>query len=225
MSSLPAIILQLLFMLFPWGIRRRLLGAVFGYQLHPTSRIGFALVYPNRLVMEEDSRIGHGTMCRRIGLLHLGPHASIGTGNWIGGHPEGDSRYFQEEPERRSALMLGEHAAITTRHIIDATNTISIGRFTTVAGFRSQLLTHSIDLHSCRQASGPIQIGDYCFVGTSVVILKDATLPDYSVLGAMSLLHSSHEEAYSLYGGVPARKIKTISSGSLYFQRQEGVVR
>jgi hypothetical protein len=41
----------------------------------------------------------------------------------------------------------------------------------------------------------------------------------------MSLLNSDHDEQYSLYGGVPARKIKTVSSGSLYFQRQEGVVR
>jgi acetyltransferase-like isoleucine patch superfamily enzyme len=225
MKNLRAIVLQMLFMFLPWALRRRLLGAVFGYRLHPTSRIGFAVVYPSHLVMEEGARIGHGTVCRGIGLLQLGPYASIGAGNWIGGHPEGDTRYFQLEPERRSALLLGEHAAITTRHIIDATNTISIGRFTTVAGFRSQLLTHSIDLHSCRQSSGPILIGQYCFVGTAVVILKDAVIPDYCVLGAMSLLNSAHDEQYSLYGGVPARKIKTVSSGSLYFQRQEGVVR
>lgn len=225
MKNLGAILLQVLFMFLPWALRRRLLGRVFGYRLHPTSRIGFAIVYPSLLVMEEGARIGHGTVCRNIGLLQLGPHASIGTANWIGGHPERDARYFRHEPERRSALLLGEHAAITTRHIIDATNTISIGRFATVAGFRSQLLTHSIDLHSSRQSSGPILIGQYCFVGTAVVVLKDSILPDYCVLGAMSLLNCAYEEPYALYAGVPARKIKAVSSGLLYFQREEGVVK
>lgn len=220
-----ALFIQVFAMLLPWVLRRWLLCALFGYRIHPTSRIGLALIYPERLVMERHSRIGHGTVCRRIGLLHLKAHATIGTGNWVGGCPQDDTTHFADEEERRSALVLGEHAAITTRHIIDATNTIHIGDYSTLAGFQSQLLTHSIDLETCRQVSGPIGIGDYCFVGTNVVILKDAVLPDHSVLGAKSLLHDAHAQSWSLYAGVPARRVKSLEADARYFSRVEGLVR
>jgi hypothetical protein len=51
--------------------------------------------------------------------------------------------------------------------------------------------SHSIDLHECRQSSKPFAIGEYCFVGTGCVILAGSELPDYSVLGASSLLNRS----------------------------------
>ena len=43
----------------PWPLRRRLLKLLFGYDLHPTSRIGKSWVYPKQLVLKEYASIGH----------------------------------------------------------------------------------------------------------------------------------------------------------------------
>jgi acetyltransferase-like isoleucine patch superfamily enzyme len=217
-------LLMAISMLLPAAARRSFLQAQFGYNIHPTARIGFAWVAPTRLVMEEASEIGHLTVCKSIDLLHLKAHATIGRGNWITGFPLGLSPHFAEENNRRPELILGEHSAITHRHLIDCTNSVTIGRFTTMAGFQSQILTHSIDLERNRQTSAPVQIGDYCFVGTNSVLLPGSVLPSYSVLGAKSLLNRAFSETYHLYGGVPAQPIKQLSPDYAYFQRTQGFV-
>jgi acetyltransferase-like isoleucine patch superfamily enzyme len=121
-------------------------------------------------------------------------------------------------------LILARHSAVTNRHMIDCTDRIRIGSFATIAGFASQLMTHSINLEKSRQEAHPITIGDYCFVGTNCVLLGGSSLPDYSVLGAKSLLNRSLTETYSLYGGVPAKSIKALPATHRYFQRQSGYV-
>jgi hypothetical protein len=56
-------ILMLLSFLFPWRLRRAFLEKQFGFQIHPTARIGLAWILPNRLIMEEGSSIGSATVC------------------------------------------------------------------------------------------------------------------------------------------------------------------
>jgi hypothetical protein len=210
--------------LLPWGLRRRFLEGQFGYELHPASRIGWAWIFPRKLVMEEGASIGHLTLCKNISLLHLKAHSSIGRGNWITGFPLGPSRHFAEEADRQPQLIVGEHSAITNRHLIDCTNSVAIGKFTTFAGFQSQILTHSIDLERNRQASAPVRIGDYCFVGTNCVLLGGSALPDYCVLGAKSLLNKSFGETHQLYAVVPAKALQSLSPDLPYFRRAEGLV-
>jgi acetyltransferase-like isoleucine patch superfamily enzyme len=217
-------ILMALSFLLPWQLRRRLLEKQFGYQIHPTARIGFAWILPNRLIMEERSSIGAATVCKNIDLLHLEAHATIGRGNWITGFPLGQSRHFAHQTDRRPELIVGEHSAITNRHLLDCTNSVTIGKFTTFAGFHSQIISHSIDLEQNRQSSEPVRVGDYCFVGTNCVLLGGSALPDFCILGAKSLLNKSFTESYQLYGGVPARPLKSLPRDYKYFQRTEGFV-
>jgi acetyltransferase-like isoleucine patch superfamily enzyme len=217
-------LLRLLSLLLPWKMRRSFLEKQFGYKIHPTCRIGFSCVFPVRLIMEEGSRIDHLTVCKNIDLLHLKRHVSIGRGNWITGFPLGPSRHFAQEKDRRPELIVGEHSAITHRHLIDCTNSVVIGKFTTFAGFQSQILTHSIDLEHNRQASAPVHVGDYCFIGTNCVLLGGSALPDFSVLGAKSLLNKSFTDSHQLYGGVPAQPIKQLPPEYQYFRRNEGFV-
>ena len=215
---------MILSVLLPWSMRRVFLETQFGFTLHPTSRIGWAWVFPERLVMEAHTSIGHLTVCKNIALLHLHTHSLIGRGNWITGFPPRASPHFAEENDRKPELIIGEHSAITHRHLIDCTNSITIGRFTTVAGFQSQMLTHSIDLAVSRQRSAPIRIGDYCFLGTNSVLLGGSALPDYCVLGAKSLLNKSFTETHQLYAGVPARPVQALPNDYAYFQRPRGFV-
>lgn len=216
--------LGLVSLLLPWSLRRSFLEKQFGFSIHPSSRIGFAWIFPCRLVMEEGSRIGHLTLCKNIDLLHLGAHAIVGQLNWITGFPSGPSRHFANQPDRRPELIVETHAGISSRHLIDCTARVRIGAFATIGGFRSQLLTHTIDFAAGRQTAEPIEIGEYCFTGTNSVLLGGSVLPHHSVLGAQSLLNKKWEEPYRLYAGVPAKPVKELSPELEYFRRTEGFV-
>ena len=218
-------LLAALLLILPWRLRRVMLIAFFGYKIHSTARIGFSIICPERLEMDAGSRIRSMTVCKGISLLKMGEKSSIGSLNWITGFPAGDRAFFVADVERRPELVLGAEAAITSRHYIDCTNSVQIGRYTTFAGARSQILTHSIDLHECRQSSKPVTIGEYCFVGTGCVLLAGSTLPDYSVLGASSMLNKRYSEPYFLYAGNPARSIKPLPKDMAYFKRLTGFVR
>lgn len=215
---------MLICLLLPWVLRRPILCLLFGYQLHPTSRIGFSLIMPDHLVMEANSRIGNLTVCKNIHKLHLSERATIGNLNWITGYPINGTKHFTHQVDRLPELILSEHAAITNRHLIDCTNSITIGSFTIVAGFQSQMITHSIDLQESRQSSNPISIGKYCFVGSNSVLLGGSSLPDFSVLGANSFLSKAFTDSYYLYAGVPARAVKELPQSFKYFQRKVGFV-
>lgn len=216
-------LLRIAIVLLPWPARRRILVKFWKYEIDPTSRIGVAWVFPNRLEMGPYSAIGHLTVCKNLENLCLRERATIGRLNWITGHPKG-STHFQLEADRTSNLIVGEHAAVTSRHILDCTNAIQIGRFSTVAGFRSVILTHSVDLVEARQKSHPVSIGAYCFLGTNCVVLGGSVLPDFSVLAAHSLLRDEFTERYTLYGGTPARKVRSLSPEARYFSRSQGFV-
>ncbi len=217
-------LLAVLLLILPWRLRRLALNKIFGYRIHPTARIGLSLICPERLEMGAGARIGNLTLCKGISLLKMSEKSSIGNLNWITGFPAGNRSFFTADIGRQPELILGDQAAVTTRHFIDCTNSIRIGRFTTFAGVRSQMLTHSIDLYKCRQSSKPITIGEYCFVGTGCVLLGGSVLPDYSVLGANSLLNKPHADPYFLYAGNPAKPVKQLPKELAYFTRSTGFV-
>ena len=129
-------LLALIGLLFPWRIRRLLLVGFMGYEIHPTARIGWSWICPERLEMAAGARIGNLTVCKGLSLLKMGEQSYVGNLNWISEFPVGNHAFFGEEADRRAELVLGDHAAITHRHLIDCTNAVRIGRFTTFAGYR-----------------------------------------------------------------------------------------
>jgi len=219
-------IVAILSVLLPSTLRRHVLRMVLGYELHPTSYIGLSLVLPKRLVMGPGSRISHLNVCKGLDLIDMAENAAIGRLNWISGFPAPSKpgQHFQQETERRSELIIGANAGITNRHLIDCTNTVTLGPFSNVGGFRCQLMTHSVEIVEGRQGSAPITLGAYSLVGTACVLLGGASLPEYSVLSASSLLNKRFDEPYMLYGGVPAKPIKSIPKEAGYFTRQTGFI-
>ncbi|TGE04310.1 acyltransferase [Hymenobacter fodinae] len=211
--------------ILPWSIKRRALHRWFGFELHPTAHIGLAWIFPRRLTMGAGARIDHFTVAIHLDAITMEANATIGRGNWITGFPtRTQSPHFQHQPSRRAELILGESAAVTKDHHLDCTNLLEIGRFATIAGYRSQFLTHSINLFDNRQGSEPIRIGAYTFVGTNVVVLGGSVLPAYCVLGAKSLLNKAYEQEWKLYAGVPAKAVGEIPPDAKYFSRTEGFV-
>lgn len=207
----------------PWFFRRRLLNWLFGYNLHPTSRIGRSWVYPKDLTLGENASIGHLTLVKGLDVLQLGEHSSIGNLNWITAHPSGGA-HFRHVADRSPSLVLGDHSSITSHHFLDCANRITIGDFSTVAGVHSQFFTHNLDVINGRQDTQPIEIGSYCLVATGTVILAGSVLPNYSVLSAMSLLNKQFSETHRLYAGVPAAPRKQIPADARYFVRKSGYV-
>jgi hypothetical protein len=214
-------------MILPWPLRRAILRRFLGYELADTSRIGLSWIYPKKLIMKDRARIGHLTLCKDIDLVQMAESTSLGNLNWITGYPSGGPAdgHFGHQTDRHPELILDREAAITNRHFIDCTERIHVGEFAAVAGFASQLMTHSINLEKSRQEAYPITVGKYCFVSTNCVLLGGSTLPDYSVLGAKSLLNRDYKESYFLYGGVPAKPIKALPAETTrFFQRTDGYV-
>jgi carbonic anhydrase/acetyltransferase-like protein (isoleucine patch superfamily) len=223
-TSKSSAIIQIAIMPLPWVLRRRLLVGLFGFRIHPTARIGLSLLLAERVEMGEGSIIGSLTMIKGMSELTVAPRGIIGNLNWITGLPPNDPDFFSEEPDRISALAVGEDAAITNRHLLDCTNRITIGRFATVAGFRSQFITHGIDIGPNRQSSLPIEIGDYCFIGTGVIVLKGAVLGPCCALGAGSMLRGQFREEYKLISGNPAKPVRDLDRSLSYFHRTRGRV-
>lgn len=218
------LLISMLLLFFPWGIRRNLLNILFGYRIHRTAKIGFSIIIPDNLVMDANAQIGHLSFCYGLRLLELGENCIIGHLNWISGMALNNKKFFKYKVDRNPSLIIGAHSAITSRHLFDCTEQVEIGRFSTIAGHGSQFLTHSINLEENKQQCNGIKIGDYCFVGTASVILSNTELPSYSILGAASLLNKKFVDNYYLYGGVPARPLKKLGKEWKYFQRTEGVV-
>lgn len=224
MKKAVTLVLRALIVLLPWRLRRIVLERVYGYRFGKGSRIGsLSWIFPGHLLMGDGTRIASLTVAVHLNRVEMRDHSTIGRGNWITGHKHGSGRFAHREC-RNSALILGRHSAITKSHIIDCTDSVTIGDFTTIAGYHSQIITHGIDVNECRQDCKPIQIGDHCLVGTGVICLGGARLPDRSMLAAGSVLTKEFSEAETLYAGVPARAVKKLCPEAGYFKRDKGCV-
>lgn len=207
----------------PWALKRWVLRRFWGYQIADHARIGLSYIFPGHLVMGEGAYIGHLNVAIHLERMECGAHSIIERSNWITGHGLGGG-HFGHRTGRDPALLLGEHASITKSHIIDCTDKVEIGAFTTIAGYHSQLITHGINVLENQQDCKPIRIGAYCLVGTRVTVLGGAALPDRSVLGAGSVLNKAHTEEHAVYAGQPAAKVKNLDPEAAYFHRESGFV-
>ena len=211
--------------LLPHGLRKALYAKAFGWKLAKTSRLGRSLIFCKHLSLGEDASIGSLNVVRYIDFLIVHDHSDIGSLNWITGFPTTGETPFPEVKDRRCGLELRPHSSIISRHFIDCTGGVTIGAFSTIAGLRSQILTHSIDIYSSHQTCYPILIGDYCFVGTGSILLPGSGLPNYSILGAGSVLTQKQNQEYALYAGSPATMKKDLSQVEVkYFTRTIGRV-
>ena len=55
-----------------------------------------------------------------------------------------------------------------------------------------------------------IHIGNNCWIGAKVTILDGANIGDNTIIAAGALVKEGTYEGFSVYGGVPARKIKSL---------------
>jgi len=175
------------------------------------------------MTLGSGARIGHLNLMRSLENIEMGDGAIISNLNWISAHPKADDKFFQKYKARQPSLILGRESAITSKHIIDCTDKVTLGKYSTIAGYNSQLFTHSIDLVESEQSCAAITIGEYCFIGTRCTILPGVEIANKVVTGAGSVLIRNLEKGKGLYAGQPAVFVKSLEKLG-YFSRTKGEV-
>jgi acetyltransferase-like isoleucine patch superfamily enzyme len=195
---------------------------LFGFDVATDAYIGYSVIVCRNLAMGSGAFIGHLNVIRGDMTLQMKPRSHIGQMNWITGGTS-DPRYFKGSG-RCPELVLGEESSITSRHVLDCTDRIELGRFSTIAGYRGSIITHGIDYREATQNCRPIKIGDFCLIGSNVIILMGVTIADRSIVGAGSVVVGSIEEELGVWVGAPARRVRDLSGEERFFARQGGFV-
>jgi carbonic anhydrase/acetyltransferase-like protein (isoleucine patch superfamily) len=197
---------------------------LFGYRIGAEVRIGLVLLDAAVVDLADATQLGHLNVITRVQRFETGRHTRIGTLNLIRGGKLVRLGDYSEvmrlnvlnaipdhdcttEPE--SVLEVGPGTVITSGHRIDFTDRVTLGRNVIVGGRNSSLWTHN------RQETAPIEIGDFCHLGSEVRLAPGAKLPDDCILGIGSVLTGEIDEPRSLVAGVPARVVRPLSENDL----------
>ncbi len=202
----------------PWRVRRILYRGLLHWTIDTGASIGLSLVDAHRLRLRRGARIGHFNVIRQMSVVDLGAGTTIGQWNWITATPElssGGGGY----------LIIGHDTAITSRHYIDCSGGVRIGDYSTVAGVRTVVLSHQIDVAHNAQTTAPVELGDYVLISSNVCLTPGSRIPSSSLIAMGAVVVGTLEAEGALYAGVPAvLKRRGIGDGA-YFTRTEGVVR
>lgn len=204
--------------LMPGEFRQKLLRRLFGHEIHPTANIGFNFISVEHLYMAEGSGINHLNMIRGLRRCELHEEVDIGRFNWITAIPLAQTMFFTKVEDRDPSLIVKRASVILHRHIIDCNAKVTIGEYSGLAGYRSTILTHGVDIKENAQTAQPVSIGDRTMVASNCVLLGGTVIPDRSVVAAGSSCRGRHEEP-GLYSGVPAKRVGDLPEDAKFFHR------
>jgi acetyltransferase-like isoleucine patch superfamily enzyme len=207
-----------LMVVLPAPLRRELGRRLLGWDIHPTAYIGRSVILVRHLAMGPGASIGPRNVIRNLELLRLEEGASIATRNHIIGWPLG-STLFPHSPNRDPSLIVGRHAMITVGHEIDCCDRVEIGDYSALAGFNSQILTHSLNLVRDRQEARPVVIGDRSAVMSACILQSGARVPSRSIVSAGSVVTTKLKKELTLYRGNPAEPVRALPETLQYFLR------
>lgn len=190
-----------------------------GWYVHPTAVVGVSLfVGVEHVHIGEGARLGHFNVFRNLRSVSVGDHAEIGQFNWFSaGQP-----FLERGNEHNGNLRIGAHGAVTSRHYIDCSGGVEIGDFALLAGVRSVVLTHFIDVVANRQRVAGVRVGDRTIVSSNVTILPGTEIPPRSQVAAGAVVRGTLQEPRCLYAGVPANPVREVSGR--FFDRTVGHV-
>ena len=210
--------------MLPSFAKKPLYRLFFRYRFGPGVRIGFSLLDAEALDLAEGTRIGHFNLITRVGRFETGRSCRIGMLNIIRGGERVSLGDYSEmirlnvlnaipdhdcTTEPVSVLEVGAGTVIVSGHRIDFTDKVTLGKNVIIGGRNSSLWTHN------RQETAPIEIGDFCYLGSEVRLAPGAKLPDECVLGLGSVLTGEIQEPRSLVAGVPAKVVRPLNEKDL----------
>jgi acetyltransferase-like isoleucine patch superfamily enzyme len=186
--------------LFPSPLAVMILRAL-GHRIGPRCRIGFSLLWVDRLLLQGGSRVGHLNFiaCSR---LCIGAHGYIGRTNVIAGPLSvllrregaiGNSNKVVRGPQGAvtvgpASLRIGRLAKVTADHRIDCTRSVRIGDYSTLAGVGIQVWTHGY-VHDTTgpgryRVDGPVAIANNVYIGASCIVSMGVELCAGVIVGA-----------------------------------------
>ncbi|MCD2196077.1 hypothetical protein LQ327_22145 [Actinomycetospora endophytica] len=208
--------------LLPAGRPKNLVLRLLGHDVHPTAVVRPCVLFRvGRVVLGPGASLGYGTVVRGVRRLELGRHALVGQWNWLTACPA--FPLAAPDDARRGALVIGDHTAITSRHYVDASGGVTLGAFTTLAGARSTVISHGIDVTTNVQTPYPISVGDHCLIGSNTSLVPGCSIPDRCLVAMGSVVVGRLESPGHLYAGSPASARRPVCGE--YFVRTEGAVR
>jgi acetyltransferase-like isoleucine patch superfamily enzyme len=202
---------------------KSLILVMLGHSVARGARIGWSLVFVDRLYLEATAKIGSFNLiaCRRLVMrsgayiqrfnvvqgpvsVRLAEQASIGNRNLV-------RRSWNLTGYGSSQLWLGKLAKITASHVVDCTRAVSFGDYSTLAGKGSQCWTHGFVHESTgpgrARIDGAIRIGNNVYIGSGCVLSMGLRIVDGVTVGSLSSVAKSLLQP-GLYVSQPLRFIE-----------------
>jgi acetyltransferase-like isoleucine patch superfamily enzyme len=208
--------LAVLMPLLPLGIRMFIGRKILKWDLAPGARIGRSIILVGHVSMGPESNIGSFNMIRGLTELRLGQGAFIATRNWISAHPHSE---FVFSDKRNPCLIMHEWSRITVGHQIDCSDRVELHPHAAIAGYRSQILTHALDLMRERQMTTPVELGHHSAVLSGCIVLNGMSIPARSIISAGSVVTTKLSKEYTLYRGNPAQAVRELPQNMRFFNR------
>lgn len=155
----------------------------------------YALLYGTES-MEFGDNVRIDDFCRLSGHISLGNYVHIAAYSALYGSESG--------------ITFGDYSTVSARVTVWACSDDYSGESMTNP-------TIPDDLKHVNHA--PVKIGKHVIVGTGCVVLPGVEIAEGTSVGAMSLINKSTEE-WSMYVGIPGRKVKNRSRGLLELERR-----
>jgi acetyltransferase-like isoleucine patch superfamily enzyme len=113
----------------------------------------------------------------------------------------------------KGELIIGDNFIMNNQNIIVCCNHLEIGN-TVIMGHQNQISdTNSHYMYdfknkTAKNNNDPIFIGNYCWIGNRISIMKGTTIPDYTIVGSNSLLNKKYIiPEGTVLAGIPAKEI------------------
>lgn len=197
-----------------------LLLKLLGHNVSWKSKIGFSIIIVEKLILHENSRIGHFNFIN-IQTVNFSSGAYIGHLNIIKGPfclkfakrgSVGNSNIISRAKigitYNKAVLTIGELSKITARHSIDLTRSITIGDYSTIAGAGSQVWTHGY-IHASSgpgriRIDGEIKINNNVYIGSQCILNAGVTINSAITVGSNSTISKDLKES-GMYVGQKLR--------------------
>ena len=210
--------LAYVFAVVPMSLKRIIARYLYRWDIHSTAYIGPSVLTVRHLSMGPGSSIGGRNVITNLDQLRLGEGATIGSGNMMKGwwdHPT------QKLPARNPSVYLADHAQIASYHYIDCVDSLELGRHAALAGFRSTVLTHTIDLMRDEYTAGSVVLGEYAVAMSGCLLSAGSRIPARSVVAAGSVVTTKLTEELTFYRGNPAEAVRSLPDRLKFFHRGE----
>ena len=144
-----------------------------------------------------------------VGVLMIGDNNTL----ILGGKNVGDLKfYFNEDC---GYVRLGEGSSFLDVSFFPSSYQIEVGngcmfsRDVQVYGHDQHVLLDAQTKKIINQKVAPTRIGNHCWIGARVTILKGVHIPNQTIVGSCSVVTKSFTEEYTALGGNPAKLIKS----------------